>query len=157
MTETARDGKGRWIKGEESYARDAEAFRLRARGWTLERISDHLGYGGNQNVHRAVKKAVTARTTPAVDELRHTMDEQLDQLYESALKALENKHIKFHQGEVLTYDGDVVVDDDVTLRAIKVLLDVQERRAKLWGADAPAKQEVEVTQVKFSVEGSDEV
>lgn len=155
--ERHRNPKGRWVKGQASIERDAEAFRLRSRGWTFQAISDELGYGGEGNVRRAIREATAARTAPAVDELRATMDEQLDNLWRAALGVLERKHLRFHQGVAINHDGEPVFDDTPVLNAVKVLLDVQERRARLWGTDVPVKQELEVTQVKFTIEGSDDV
>jgi len=53
----SRDHRGRWLRGVEGINRDAAALRLRAEGWSLQRISDQLAYGGKANVSEALTKA----------------------------------------------------------------------------------------------------
>jgi hypothetical protein len=159
--EQGRDGRGRWVKGEDSLGRDAEAMRLRARGWTLQRVSDELGYGGAQNVIRALKAHTTAVTGEAAAELRQRELTELDRLTEAATRVLEARHFVFQQGRLCTMPGadggePVPVEDDApVLRAVETLLRIQERRARLLGLDAPTRQEVEATLVRYQVEGVD--
>lgn len=149
-----RDGFGRWEKGVESYERDAEAFRLRARGWTYDMISDELGYGGHGNVKRAMDRVIKERTEQPVAEYREVMDLQLDDLWRRAEAVLEARHLTFYQGMAITHEGDVVLDDAPVLRAVDALLKIQERRAKLHGTDAPAKFEGSQV-VRYTIDGID--
>ena len=150
-----RDGKGKWVRGKDSVARDAEAFNLRSNGWTLQEIADYLGYWGPSNVHKAIKKAMEKYERPAIEDLRLSMDKQLETLQRAAMNVLTARHLVFYQGAAVDLDGNRVEDDGPVLKAVETLLKIQERRAKLWGTDAPAKQAVEVTTVNYSIDGVD--
>lgn len=149
------EGTGKFIKGQASMARDAEAFRLRSLGWTYQRISDHLGYGGQGNVYRALKNVMREHLAPAIDEYRSLMDAQLDELHAAALKVMDTKHLKVNNGEIVRVDGEPVEDDAPILQAIQTVMKVLERRAKLWGLDAPVKSEVGLHGVHYTVDGVD--
>lgn len=151
-----RDGKGKWIKGADSMGRDAEALRLRAKNWTHQAIAEHLGYGDEANVRRAIRKATAEVQVPAVNEYRVQMDLQLDELERRVQAVLDARHLVFYQGEAVTHDGNVVVDDGPVLAAVRELRAIQERRARLWGTDAPVRAEVESSAVvRYVVDGVD--
>jgi len=150
-----RSGKGVWIKGRDSVARDREAFIMRSNGQTLREIAERLGYGNESNVRRAIRKAMEKYERPAIEDLRTTMDQQLETLYRKAMDVLEARHLVFYQGAAVDLDGERVTDDGPVLKAVETLLKIQERRSKLWGADAPAKAAVEVTTVNYSIDGVD--
>lgn len=151
----ARLDSGRWVRGEASIARDAEALRLRSKGWTYRRISEHLGYGGEGNVHRAIKVRTHEMMAPALDEYRQVMDSQLDELHAAALEVLEATHLKVNNGEVVYANGEPIKDDSPVLAAVTTILKVLDRRAKLWGLDAPVKSEVGLHGVHYTVDGVD--
>lgn len=153
--ERARGPKGRFVKSPLSVARDAEAFRLRSRGWSYQQISDALDYGSEGNVRRAIREATDAMISPAVHEFREVMDAQLVELWQKAQQVLHSRHLVFWQGQAVTHDGQPVVDDIPVLKAAETLVKIQERRAKLWGADAPSKTALEVSTVAYSIEGVD--
>ncbi|HEY0641255.1 MAG TPA: hypothetical protein VGD67_26805 [Pseudonocardiaceae bacterium] len=142
--------------------RDAEAMRLRSRGWLLPAIAVELGYGDEANVRRALRAHTERVTGEAAAELRQAQLEELDRLTAAATKVLEAKHFAFQNGRLCTLPAaeeggpPVPVEDDApVLRAVETLLRIQERRAKLLGLDAPTRQEVEQTLVRYTVEGVD--
>jgi len=156
----ARDGKGRFVAGVDSIERDAEAMRLRSRGWSLAAISDELGYGDTSNVRRALAKHTERVTGEAAAELRQAQLEELDRLTSAATAVLEAKHVTISNGRVVTLPGpdgagSVPVEDDApVLRAAETLLRIQERRSKLLGLDAPTRQDINQSAVvRYTVEG----
>lgn len=161
-----RDGRGKWIKGHESVERDLEAMRLRNQSWTWQRISDHLGYGDEANVRRAVKAMRAQIVEPAVAEYRAEIVAQLDELMEEARQVLDTTHYVFHQGAAVRVpaadgdtdagDGALVVDTGPTLRAIAELRALLDKKADVIGAKAPVRvdQTTDAT-VRYVVEGVD--
>lgn len=140
----------------DSVKRDAKAAELRAAGWTLSAISDALGYGGRPNVTRALAKLRTEILAPAVQELRDAEDAKLDVLENSAMAVLEARHLKFHDGEAVTHEGQPVHDDRAVLDACTVLLKVSKARRELWGMDSPVKVDMGGTvTVKYELPGVD--
>lgn len=150
-----RDGRGRFLPSADSHERDAEALRMRAAGATLAKIGEELGYGHPANVLRVIKKRTGETLKPAVDEYRRSMDASLDELEAACMAVLEAAHVKIHDGEAVTLDGKKVIDDAPVLAATQAILKIHERRAKLWGLDAPVKTEVGVHAVKYTVDGVD--
>jgi hypothetical protein len=157
MTDSARDGKGRFVENEETAERDAEAFRMRARGRLLREIAAELGFYDESAVRAALQRRNNRVTGPAVAEYRREMDAQLDELHREAMKVLEAKHLRINNGEIVHADGEPVIDDAPVLRAIETILKVQERRARLHGLDAPTKVQAEVQSVRVSIEGAEDV
>lgn len=150
-----RDGRGRFLPAADAAERDAKALRMRAGGATLEAIGKALGYGHPANVLRVIKKRTGETLKPAVDEYRRSMDSSLDELEAACMKVLEANHVRIHDGEAVTLEGERVTDDAPVLAATQAILKIHERRAKLWGLDAPVKTEVGVHAVKYTVDGVD--
>lgn len=147
---------GKFIESPENLQRDTEAARLRGKGWTWSAIADHLGYSDRQQAHKAVSRLRMAIITPAIDEMRDAEDAKLDKVEKACMAVLEAKHLKFHDGEALTHEGEVVTDDAHVLNATAQLLKVAERRARLWGLDAPVKTEIGgAVHVAYSFPGVD--
>jgi hypothetical protein len=126
---------GDFVATLETAARDAEAARLRGRGWGYQRIADHLGIALS-TAHDAVARALNAIRAEGAPETRALELERLDGLWEAALAVLERVTVDPDSGE------QVPADDDTRLKAVTTLLKVQERRAKLLGLDAEQKVSV---------------
>ena len=162
-----RDGKGKWIKGQDSTERDTEAARLRARSWTWQRISDHLGYGDEANVRRAVRKLREGIVEPAVAEYRAEIVAQLEELMERAQQVLDTTHYVFQQGAAVRMpgtvedgadkgDGSLVEDTGPTLRAIAELRALLDKKADVVGAKAPVKvDQMTNATVRYEISGVD--
>lgn len=164
MAKGTQDGTGRYIRTPDAIRRDIEAATLRGKGWTFQRIADHLGYASKGKAYEGVQRALADIPREAVEELRQLELERLDRLYLAALEVLERDHVTVSQGkvvrrrvgtkrdengaEVLDGEGNPipvyedVLDDGPILQAIDRALKIQERRAKLLGLDAPAKVEM---------------
>lgn len=143
-----RDGRGRFTRGVDSVERDAEAFRLKSRGWSLSQISDELGYGGKQNVSRAINRAEADILTPAVETYRRLQLAAIDEALRVVFEVMDAEHPLVSQGGQVVFDktddGTPVklYDDGPRLAAVRELRALLERQAKTLGSDAPARRVV---------------
>lgn len=136
-----RAPNGQYIRTLEGAERDAEAARLRARGWNYTQIGDALGTDRG-NAHHAVQRALAAAVREAADEVRELELTRLDDMYAAVIAVLEAKHFTVSHGKVVYLGKEPLVDDAPVLAAVDRLLKIQERRAKLLGLDAATKTEV---------------
>lgn len=124
----------------DTAARDARACELRARGCSLQRIADELGYSDRSAARKAVERALDGTVAEDADVLRRLELARLDRLHCEALAVLETEHVIVSQGRIVRDDqGKAIPDDAPVLAAIDRLLKVSDRRAKLLGLDAPAR------------------
>ncbi|MGH3381352.1 MAG: helix-turn-helix domain-containing protein [Actinoallomurus sp.] len=151
MASRTRDGHGRFDRDPETAKRDAEAARLRGRGWTFQRIADELGVS-KQTAYDAVQRALADTLTEPAAEARTLELERLDSMHAAVLAVLEAKHFTVSQGKVVRLDDEPLEDDAPVLQAVDRLLRIAERRAKLLGLDAPAKAEI-AGQLTYEVVG----
>lgn len=168
---------GRFVGSEENLARDAEALRLRSRGWTYQQIADELGYYDRRTAYRAVEQALKDTLQEPAENLRKLEVDRLDEMYRHALAVVERQHVAISQGRVVRrkipildsageqvmdphtdepmFRYEEVLDDAPLLAALDRLLKIQERRARLLGLDAPARSRVEVVtqdQIEVAIE-----
>lgn len=158
-----RNGRGRFDRDPNTARRDAEAARLRGRGWTYQRIADELGVS-KQTAYDAVQRALRDTLEEPAADVRQLELARLDDMYAAVMGVLEREHITVSQGRVVRrrlvdeqgmpiitgsdadgkpiYAEEDIVDDGPVLAAVDRLLKIQERRAKLLGLDAPTKAEV---------------
>lgn len=158
---TNRGGDGRYVRTPESAARDAEACRLRGQGLTFQQIADELGYATRADAHRAVSKSLHEIAEPAVAELRRASSDRLEYVAQRMMEILDRDGAPVTAGK----DGDIVIDPatgeavrDMSsqIAAARELRALSERLAKLYGLDAPAKQEITGQQtVRYEVVGVD--
>ena len=106
------------------FEKERLVVQYRQGGATFEQIAMKLGYADHSGARQAFKRAMERMRD---DALNNEMRELHRQRLEVALTAIW---------------PDVVKGD---LEAIKVMLKILERDAKLYGIDAPVKTEVEVT------------
>jgi transposase len=124
--------------------REARAIELRRNGATYQQIADRLdvSVGG---AHAAVKRALDRHISEAAPEVRKLELDRLDHLHVQALLVLQREHVVTNGGRiVLDGQGRPLRDDGPTLSAIRTILQIQERRARLLGLDAPTKVDVKV-------------
>lgn len=164
QTDPTRGGDGRYTRSTETAERDAEAARLRSRGWSYRRIATELQIDV-ATAHAAVQRALRAIVEEPAADVRQLELDRLDQLYEAALKVLERRHVHVAGGKVVTRiteyatddDGNILLDenhepraktveeledDAPVLKAVETLLKIQARRAALLGLDAPVKADL---------------
>ena len=101
----------------------AKALTMRMEGKTFEVIRVALGYATRQGAYMAVRTSLDAVTREPAQELIKLDLERLDALWIPQY--------------LLAQSGDVL--------AMNACIKLMERRAKLLGLDAPAKQDVTVT------------
>ena len=150
-----RDYRGRFIRGIETAQRDAEAARLRSKGWSYRRIAAHFGID-HHSAYNAVHRALRDTLQEPAEELRtlelQRLDEELERLEEletAARKVLARQHLTVApSGQVVYHGSEPLVDDGPALAAIDRLLKIDEQRRKnsesrrkLLGLDKPAKLE----------------
>lgn len=168
-----RSPQGRYVPGPDTLERDAEAFRMRSDGKTLNEIAIAKGFVDASHVRKALARHLDRVVTPAADEYRKLMDDQLDQMQRAVMRVLETTHYKVNNGTVVYYGGDEcqcqpwerdtcghakpLLDDSPVLAAVDRLVKIQESRRKLYGLDAPVKHDVSVSSVTVRVEGADDV
>jgi predicted DNA-binding protein (UPF0251 family) len=117
-----QNSPGGFIRTAEQAHTDTEALRLRSLGWTYQQIADTMGCS-KQAASDRCKRALAAIPSDAVDEHRKIEGERLDFLMKVAM-------------------DKVMSGDKGALFAIDRVLAIQERKARLYGLDAPIKQEV---------------
>lgn len=157
-----RGGNGKFVTSMSTVQRDAEAFRLRSMGWTFERIAQELGMKNRGVAEKAVKRALAKVRVPAVEEFRKTQQEALERMKAEAFGVLERQHVAHSQGRIVEqWDEQAgravpVLDDGPKLDAIKTLIQVFTREAKLQGSDSPVKVEQEANgTVRIEIKGID--
>jgi hypothetical protein len=123
--------------------RRVKALKLRAAGATLDDIMAAVpGYKTRAAVSQDISRALATMATESADEMRALSNERLDLLWRTALQILGRTHYVVSNGRLVTHDGQPMRDDDPALRAIGVLLNIEQRRARLNGLDAPKQVEV---------------
>jgi DNA-binding transcriptional MerR regulator len=138
---------------EETQERRAEVVRLRRRGVSFEDIGDALGVT-KQRAHQIYRAALDEIPAQEVAEYRAEQAERLDEMLRKAYEVLERKHITVNNGKVIYLGEEPMEDDAPTLMAIKTILQIEERRAKLLGLDTPVVQKVAgEMQVTYAFEG----
>jgi hypothetical protein len=101
-------------------AKAAKALELRMEGKSFDAIAQEAGYNSRQAAFDAVKRSLLAITREPAEELIRLDLERLDVLW----------GIQYLNAQA----GDV--------QAMAACMKIMERRARLLGLDAPAKQEV---------------
>jgi len=137
----ARGGDGKYARTLTGAERDAEAARLRSRGYSYREIGEALGCDkgtAHHAVQRALKEVVVEA---AADAVQFELD-RLDHMHKVALAVLERHHVTVSNGKVIELNGQPLQDDGPVLAAISALVRISESRRKLLGLDQPAKQQI---------------
>lgn len=157
-----RSGRGKFVTSMTTVQRDAEAARLRSMGWTFERIAQQLGMKNRSIAEKAVKRALDKVRAPAVEEYRKSQQIGLDRLKEAAFEVLESEHMAHGNGRLVERWDETqnklvpVLDHGPRLDAIKTLIQVFAREAKLQGSDTQVKVEQETNgTVRIEIKGVD--
>lgn len=143
---------------EEHQIRAAKIMEMRRAATTFEEIGKAVGVS-RQRAHQIYRKTLAEIPVEQVSLHRQEQADLLDGLKEKALEVLAKKHITVSNGRVVQLpdaDGNLVPleDDGPTLDAIRTVLAIEERRAKLLGLDTPVKQLIEGSQtITYAFEG----
>jgi hypothetical protein len=148
MTETptsrlpniARDGNGDFRRTIDTVTRDAEACRLHARGWTYERIAEHLHYASRGDAWRAVQRTLvdTARREGA-DVLRQMMQSELAEVRREAWEDVTHPQCLVDRmgRQVTDENGEPIPDRQQKAASMQVVLKALGQLATLRGLNAP--------------------
>lgn len=129
--------------------------RLRRKFYTFQQISDELGMPLS-TVYKHWRELCKAIPTPDLEAYRTEMMEQLDQAEQVCLRILHETGYKVSaSGKVVFYKGMPLKDRTAALDAAKTLVRIQERKARLLGADSEQKVKSEV-KVNYTVSGVSE-
>jgi hypothetical protein len=123
----------------EERNKEALALQMRLAGRSYQAIANALGYADHSGAYRAVERALVRVTAEPADELRKIELERLDQLYRWTMEEATTDHLHFYQGVPTGF-----LDSAPRLKAMELALRIMERRSKLLGLDAPARQRIEV-------------
>jgi hypothetical protein len=136
--------------------RDNRAVQMRVQRYTLQHISDTLGYSGASHVAQRIKAVLAARQAELFANADTLVAEQLaeiDELATAAWGVLQRDHYVVNSGALIDGpDGALLKDDGPILQSIDRLARLLERKAKLLGIDKPEKTEGALT---VRIEGMD--
>jgi len=132
--------------------RNLEIFKAYRDGKSFRELGleHHISAERARQIYWAVVKEVPFAE---VSEYRLEQLERIGELRREAIGILNTKHITISNGQVVIYNGQPVLDDGPRLNAILTLLKIEERQAKLLGLDAPARAEISVQSVNYTIVG----
>lgn len=164
--QTSRNRKGKFTRTAAERKRDYRAAELHGQGWSFQRIADELGFASRGHAHNAVMRAYADMPTEEAQQARQADLDRIDRLIEQAWEVMLTPHLTVNNGKVirqfvgletdedgierLDMDGKPipvfadVLDDGPRLAAVSTIKGLLERRARIFGYDAPAKSRVEV-------------
>jgi len=125
-------------------ARDSQAVRLKALGWSLEEIAEHLGLNGDPvRAGAAIRRGLANTVRVARDEQRLLELQSLDELERACWIELRARHILVSNGRIVRDDYEIPLEDDrFVLECIDRILKIKDTRSKLLGLNAPTRSEV---------------
>lgn len=166
MTTRTRGGDGQFRRTAQTVIRDARAAELHGQGWSYQRIADELGFASKGHAHSAVQRAYADIASEGAEQAKKADLERLDRLIEQAWAVMLRPHYAVANGRVvrrftgverdedgierLDADGkeipvfEDVMDDAPILAAVAHIRALLERRARIYGYDAPARSRIEV-------------
>lgn len=125
------------MRRESTRRRDAEAAKLRVRAWDYQAIADELGLASPGAAHDAVRRALSESVREPTEQARDIAAAHLDQLALEAWRLVRTRHVAVSAGRVVEHGGEPVSDAKPVTDALRILVQIEERRAKLLGLDAP--------------------
>jgi hypothetical protein len=125
--------------------RDARAVQLRASGASYRTIAREL-HIATSTAYDAVQAGLQAVRREPSEHLIELEAAHLDRLRREALDVLTARHPLVQAGEIVhDTDGHELHDAGPVIAAIRALLGIAERRAKLLGLDAPTRVDLRAT------------
>ncbi len=124
--------------------RDNEAARLKALGWSLQEIADHLDLNHDPaRAGAAIRRALANTVRIARDEQRLLELAGLDELERACWIELQARHVLVSNGRIIRGDDEEPLEDDrFVLETVDRILRIKDTRAKLLGLNAPTRSEV---------------
>lgn len=151
--EFPREGFDRSVRTQRSGngAQDLELMAETAKMWE-EKHAEHLTnkqlaerYGLHVNtVQKRLASFFPEKATVTLEKQRIRESDKLDMLEEVALELMNTEHLVVDRGAVVLdpRTKKPMIDSEPKFKAIKTVLDIMARRAKMFGIDAPVKAEV---------------
>lgn len=130
--------------------RRAEACRLARDGVPWQEIADRLGYASRgaayTDVMRQLRKT-EAELKDLVNDRRAMEDARLDEALAVVKRVMNTRHVVTNGGIVVRdRDTDEPLEDHgPLLAAVDRLIKIGERRARIYGTDAPMKADIDMT------------
>jgi hypothetical protein len=104
-------------------------------------------------VFRRVQDGIEGLVKEPAEQVRAMELARLDEMESAVRQVRDKRHVHVSGGKiVLGSDGEPLIDDGPVLSATDRLLKIHERRARLWGIDAPVQGQTEMT-VRYEVVG----
>jgi hypothetical protein len=127
--------------------RDREAARLKALGWDVWRIGEHLGLDSDPEhtearVTAAIKRALALTVRFGNDESRWLELKGLEELELYLWRLLGTSVVLVQHGRIVSVDGKALTDHRFALEVVDRICRVKEQKAKLGGWNAPTRTEV---------------
>jgi hypothetical protein len=129
------------IPNEETRAElRSRAYQMRLKRISYRDIALELGVS-HTTVKTLCDEYIANLNTPEAEELRKAELDKLDDLEALARRLLDDQHVAFQHGKVVTLDGKPISDTEPVFKAIDRILKTSERRSKYLGLDMPTKSE----------------
>lgn len=124
-------------------ARDREAARLAALGWSPEDISDRLSLAGPAAAVAGIRRALAELSRFARDDERIIEARSYKEIERRLWQFLDQRHVLVSHGKII-YDetGEPLDDDRLVLETLDRIVSVKTQYAKLMGLNAPTRTEV---------------
>lgn len=137
-----------------NYKRDREAARLKAMGWSLDEIAEHLditdavtSQPDPNRAARAVKRGLSLVHQTNIDEKRLEQLQHYEMMKRHIWDSLSTEHVLVQQGRVVLQDGMPIEDKRFALEAFDRLNRIEESISKLLGTQAAQRFSVEADQL----------
>lgn len=127
-----------FTRSPDTVARDAEAARLRSRGWTYQRIADDFAVTRSA-AFQMVQRVMEETLKEPAEQVRQFELERLDDLEAAVRDSLERRHYVVSGGKIVFDGAEKLEDDGYLLSATDRLLKIYESRRRLLGLDAAQK------------------
>ncbi|MFF4600138.1 hypothetical protein [Amycolatopsis sp. NPDC001319] len=155
-----------------SEDRKTQVIAWRRDGVPFEEIGRRLDPPvSKQRAHQIYAEALKQIPAMEVQTYRAEQLERLDEMLRQAREVLTRDHVAVSQGRVVRIGspeivdgeatilegaGEPVLDDMPKLAALRAILSIEERRAKLLGLDTPVRQPVDLNgRYEYTVVGVD--
>jgi hypothetical protein len=135
-----RGGGGRYAVDVTATERADHALKLRAAGLEWAEVAAAAGYAGPGPAHRAVMRLLDGRTAESVDHLRQVEGAHLDRAQRELWAVVMDPGPLVSAGKVIYgSDGKPEPNRDVQVNALNALIRLSQRRARIFGMDAPSQ------------------
>lgn len=137
-----------------NYKRDREAAKLKAMGWDLQSIAEHLnlidprtGQIDPQRAARAVRRGLSLVHQVNIDEKRLEQLQALEMMKQHLWSQLDREHVLVQQGRVIVQDGIPLEDRRFVLETMDRLDKIERTVMDLLGTKAAQRFSVEADQI----------